>query len=78
MKKKGIEGVVILFCGLVCLAGACFIYFTAHKIYPDTNSSRVRDLNWLLENFGKTGTAVLIAVPGLLAVLLGVRKLKNR
>lgn len=78
MEKRRVEAAIILFCGLVCIAAGCFVYFTAHKIYPDTDSSRVRDLNWLLENFGKTGTVLLLAFPGLMAIYVGARKLKKR
>jgi len=77
MKNRKAEGAIIIFCGLVCIAAGAFVYVTAHKIYPDSASSRVQDLNWLLERFGKTGTALLFAFPGLLAVYLGARKIKN-
>ncbi len=77
MKNKKAEGAIIVFCGLVCIAAAAFVYFAVNKIYMDSGSSRVQDLNWLLERFGKTGTAVLFALPGLLAIYLGVRKIKN-
>lgn len=77
MKNKKAEGLLIIFCGLVCIAAGLFVYFVANKIYPDTDSSRVRDLNWLLETFGKTGTAILFALPGVIAVYAGFRKIKK-
>lgn len=78
MRNKKAEGAIIIFCGLVCIAAGAFVYLTAHKIYPDSDSSRVQDLNWLLKKFGKTGTAVLFAIPGLIAVSAGLWKMKKR
>ncbi len=78
MKNKKAEGFIIIFCGLVCIAAGFFVYFIGNKIYPDAASSRVQHLNWLLDKFGKTGTAVLFAIPGLIAMYLGIGKMKNR
>ena len=54
MENKKTTGSVIIFCGLICIAAGAFVYFTANKIYPDSASSRVQDLNWLLDMFGVT------------------------
>jgi len=78
MRNKKAEGVIILFCGLVCIAAACYIYFTAHTIYPDSDSSRVQDLNWLLKTFGKAGTAIIFAIPGLILLYAAIKKLRSK
>jgi hypothetical protein len=78
MRNRKAEGAIIFFCGLVCIAAGAFVFFTANKIYPDSGSSRVQDLNWLLQKFGKTGTAVLFSVPGLWAIYAGGRRMRNR
>ncbi len=77
MRNKKAEAIIILFCGLVCLAAAGYIYFVAHTVHPDSGSSRVRDLNRLLNTFGKTGTALLVAIPGLIMIYVAVKKLKK-
>jgi hypothetical protein len=77
MRNKKAEAVIIIFCGLVCIAAGCFVYLVANSIYPDSDSSRVHDLNWLLSYFGKTGTATLFAIPGLIMLYAGYRKLKK-
>jgi len=77
MRNKNAEAIIILFCGLTCLAAACYIYFVAHTVHPDPDSSRVRHLNRLLNTFGKTGTAILVAIPGLIMIYAGVKKLRK-
>lgn len=78
MKNKKAEGGIFIFCGLVCIAAGLFVYFTAHTIYPHSESSRVQDLNWLLKTFGKTGTALLFSAPGVIAIYAGVRRLTKQ
>jgi len=78
MQNKKAEGAIIILCGLLCIAAAAFVYFIANKIYPDSGSSRVQDLNWLLQKFGKTGTSILLSVPGIWAIYAGGRKMRNR
>jgi hypothetical protein len=78
MRNEKAEATIIIFCGLVCIAVACYVYFVAHTIYPNSSSSRVQDLNWLLKTFGKTGTAILFTIPGLIAIYAGIKKLRNR
>lgn len=78
MQKKKTEAVIIILCGLVCLAAACYVYFTAYTIYADSGSSRVQDLNRFLKTFGKTGTAIIIAIPGLIAVYAGLKKWSSK
>lgn len=77
MKSKKAEGLILIFCGLICIAAGLFVYFTAHTIYPESQSSRVQDLNWLLKTFGKTGTAVLFAIPGFIAFYSGWKRIRN-
>lgn len=78
MKNKKAEGIILIICGLICIAAGLFVYFTAHTIYPASESSRVQDLNWLLETFGKTGTALLFSAPGVIAIYAGVKRLAKR
>lgn len=78
MRYKKAEAIIITFCGAVCLAAACYVYFVAHTIYPNSDSSRLQDLNSLLKTFGKTGTAIVIAIPGLIAIYAGIKKLSNK
>jgi hypothetical protein len=78
MRNKKTEAIIIILCGLVCIAAACYVYFVAHTIYPNSDSSRVQDLNSLLKTFGKTGTAIIIAIPGLIAIYAGVKKLRSK
>lgn len=77
MRNKKAEAIIIFFCGLACLAAAAYIYLVAHTIYPDSDSSRVRDLNRLLDTFGKTGTAILVAIPGLIFIYTAIKKLRK-
>jgi hypothetical protein len=77
MRKKT-EAIIIFLCGLVCIAAACYVYFVAYAIYPNSDSSRVQDLNWLLKTFGKTGAAIIIAIPGLIAIYTGIKKLRSK
>ena len=78
MKNRKLEGVIILLCGVICIGAGLYIYSTAHTIYPNSGSSRVQDLNWLLRNFGKTGTAILFALPGFIAVYIGLGKIGRK
>ena len=78
MRNKKGEAIIILVCGLVCIAAACYVYFVAHTIYSNSDSSRVQDLNRLLKTFGKTGTAILFVIPGLIAIYAGIKKLRSR
>ncbi len=77
MKNRKAEGLLLIIAGLVIIGSAFFIYFYVDKTYPDSSSSRVQQLNWLLNTFGKTGTTALLAVVGLVPVYFGVRKLRN-
>ncbi len=72
--------IFILFCGLVCIAAACYVYFVAHIIYSNSDSSRVQNLNRLLQTFGKTGTAIIFSIPGIIAAYACVKKcgVKNK
>jgi hypothetical protein len=74
LKNKKTEGIILIICGLICIAAGLFVYFTAHTIYPDSQSTRVQDLNWLLKTFGKTGTALLFALPGIIALYSGWKR----
>jgi poly-D-alanine transfer protein DltD len=37
----------------------------------------VQDLNWLLKTFGKTGTAVLFVLIGLIPIWAGIKKIRK-
>ena len=78
MRNKKTEAIIIIFCGLVCITVAYYVYFVAHTIYTNSDSSRVQDLNRLLKTFGKTGTAIIIAIPGLIAIYAGIKKLSSK
>lgn len=78
MKRNKRDGFILLCCGLVIIAAGLFIYAVVHSIYPNSDSSRVQDLNKLLTLFGKTGTAVLVSAVGLLFVILGLKKLNRK
>lgn len=77
MKREKVESIILIVIGLIIIASGLYIYFVANTIYPDTNSSRVRQLNWLLKNFGKNGTTILISIVGAFFVILGFRRLKK-
>lgn len=77
MKGNKLNGLILLCCGIMIIAAGLFIYFLAHQVYPVSDSPRVQDLNTLLNLFGKTGTALLVSVMGLVFVILGFRKLKT-
>ncbi len=78
MKGNKLNGFILLCCGLIITAAGLFIYFVAHSVYPNSDSPRVQDLNKLLNLLGKTGTAVLVSVTGLLFTILGFKKLKSK
>lgn len=78
MKKRNTEGIIIIFCGLVCIGAGLFVYSTANTVYPESASSRVQDLNLLLSTFGKTGTALLFAIPGFIALYSGWKRIRKR
>lgn len=81
MQKKNnntVQGILILFTGLIIISCSLYIYFVIDKSYPNSTSSRVQDLNWLLNTFGKTGTAILFAIPGLIAIYAAIKKLRGK
>ncbi len=78
MRNKKAVAVIIILCGLVCITAACYVYFAAHTIYSNSDSSSVQDLNRLLKTFGKTGTAIIFAIPGLIAVYAGVKRFRSK
>jgi hypothetical protein len=63
--------------GLVVIGAGLFVYYIAHITYPDSESSRVQVLNWLLKTFGKTTTASIFGAIGLLMIISGIRKFRN-
>jgi cytochrome c biogenesis factor len=75
MKNKKLEAFIFIITGLIIVACGLYIYFVSHTIYHDTDSSRGRDLNWLLKTFGRTGTTLLIGAIGFIPLYLGLRKL---
>jgi uncharacterized membrane protein len=66
-----IAGLVIIGCGL-------YIYFVAHTIYPDSTSSRVQRLNWLLRNLGRVPTSLLFIFIGFIPVFSGIKRLLEK
>ncbi|HQW84059.1 MAG TPA: hypothetical protein PK987_06360 [Ferruginibacter sp.] len=78
MKSKKVEALIFLFTGLIIISAGLYIYFAAHTIYPNSDSSRVQDLNWLLKKFGRAGTAILILATGIISVYWGIRRLKRK
>lgn len=77
MKSQKFNGIAMIVTGLVVIGAGLFIYFIAHTVYPDTPSTRVQNLNWLLKTFGKTTTASLFAIIGLLMIISGIRKTRQ-
>ncbi len=63
--------------GLLVIGAGLFIYFVAHTIYPDSPSTRVQNLNWLLKTFGKTTTASVFGIIGLVMIISGARKIRQ-
>lgn len=78
MKNKRLESLILIFLGLIIIGAGLFVYFFANTIYPNSDSSRVQDLNFLLEHLGKTGTAILFSVIGVLPIVAGIRKLVGK
>lgn len=68
--------ILYLLIGLILIAAGLYVYFVAHVIYPNSDSSRVHDMNWLLRYLGKTGVTILFSSIGLIYVILGIRKFK--
>ncbi len=77
MKSDKFNGVALIITGLVVIGAGLFVYFIAHTIYPASPSTRVQNLNWLLRTFGKTTTASIFGVIGLLMIISGVRKIRR-
>ena len=77
MKNKKIEGVIILFTGLLILFFAWFIYFIYTPV-SNTDSSRLKDLNWLVDNLGKLPTAIIAGVIGIFACLQGIKRINRK
>ncbi|MGB3007633.1 MAG: hypothetical protein WBC06_14045 [Chitinophagaceae bacterium] len=77
MKNKKLEKAIIIFCGLACIGAGLFVFFVIDKTYPDSTSSRVQRLNWLLNTFGKLPTALLFAGIGSLIIYFGLRKARK-
>jgi hypothetical protein len=74
VKNKKIESILLIFSGLVITGSGLFIYFIVDTIYTNSGSSRVQQLNWLLRNLGRTPTALLICLAGLIPLYAGIRK----
>jgi uncharacterized membrane-anchored protein YitT (DUF2179 family) len=75
MINRKTESILLILIGLIITGCGLYIYFVAHTIYPRSESSRVQDLNWLLKTFGKTGTAILFGLTGLIPVWVGIKKI---
>ncbi|HNU88958.1 MAG TPA: hypothetical protein PKJ94_11725 [Ferruginibacter sp.] len=77
MTPDKFNGVAMIVTGLVVVGAGVFIYFIAHTMYPDSLSTRVQNLNWLLKTFGKTTTASIFGIIGLLMIISGIRKFRQ-
>ncbi|HRI23911.1 MAG TPA: hypothetical protein PLZ45_04515 [Ferruginibacter sp.] len=77
MKSDKFNGIAMIVTGLLVIGAGLFIYFVAHTIYPDSPSTRVQNLNWLLKTFGKTTTASVFGIIGLVMIISGARKIRQ-
>jgi len=73
MSKKT-EGFIRIITGLIIIGCGLYIYFVAHTIYPNSDSNRVQDLNWLLKTFGRLPLSIIICAIGVIPVYSGVKK----
>lgn len=78
MKNKKAEGLILILTGLIIIACGLFIFFLANTSFPNSDSPRVQDLNWLLNSLGKTGTAILICSIGILPLYIGIKRLLTK
>jgi uncharacterized membrane-anchored protein YitT (DUF2179 family) len=76
--KDSIEGLLIVLTGCIIISCSFYIFLIANTIYPTSHSSRVQNLNWLLSSFGKTGTAILVSIPGIIAIYWGAKKMGKK
>lgn len=76
-KLKG-EAILIILTGLIIIGCGLYIYFVAHTIYPNPESRRVKELNWLLRNFGRLPTAAFVVLIGCISVFIGIGKLRRK
>lgn len=76
MKSDKFNGMALIITGLVVIGAGLFVYYIAHTIYPDSESTRVQYLNWLLKTFGKTTTASVFGIIGLWMIISGIRKIR--
>jgi hypothetical protein len=76
MNKKR-QAFLFILVGIIIICSGLYVYFVAHSLFPNSESSRVRDFNWLLKTFGKTGTAILFCLIGIILVYTGFRKLRK-
>jgi len=67
--------ILLMITGLIIIACGLYIYFVAHTIYPDSTSSRVQNLNWLLRNFGRLPTTIIFVLIGCIFLFKGIGKL---
>lgn len=77
MRSDKFNGIAMIVTGLVVMGVGIFVYFIAHTIYPDSPSTRVQNLNWLLKTFGKTATASVFGIIGILMIISGTRKFRQ-
>jgi hypothetical protein len=77
MKKDKLGNIVWLLLGLLLLFFAWFIY-AMYTPVSSTQSSRLKDLNWLYQNLGKMPTTMLFAAIGIFICILAIKKLKNK
>jgi hypothetical protein len=76
MKKEKLVNIIWFFVGLLLLFFAWFIY-AIYTPATNTNSSRLKDLNWLYQNLGKIPTVLLFAAIGIFICILAITKFKK-
>jgi len=76
VKSDKFNGMALIITDLVVIGAGLFVYYIAHTIYPDSGSTRVQHLNWLLKTFGKTTTASVFGIIGLWMIISGIRKIR--
>lgn len=72
------EGLILAATGATVVACGLYIYFVAHEVFPDTESSRLRDFNWLLEHLGRLPLSVLVCLIGAVMIRAGKKRASGR
>lgn len=70
------KALLLMVIGLIIISAGLYVYYYAHTVYPDSGSSRVQDLNWLLQHIGKTGVLIVCSMIGGIFIVIGIRKIQ--